>query len=84
MLTISRTIIPLAEDCRDHKLPFEVLHGIMQQGPSKAIELGMTNTDRMTIRGDYDTIENHLEFIRQKKLKLYEHLSASIRNRHEL
>ena len=37
------------------------------------------------IRGDYDTIENHLEFIRQKEIKvLYEHLSTSIRNRHEL
>ena len=77
----------LAEDyCQDHKLPFEVLHGIMQQGPSKAIELGAKQAQTgPAIRGDYDTIENHLEFIRQKEIKgLYEHLSASIRNRHEL
>lgn len=77
----------LAEDyCQDHNLPFEVLHGIMQQGPSKAIELGAEQAQTgPAIRGDYDTIENHLKFIRQKEIKgLYEHLSTSIRNRHEL
>jgi predicted short-subunit dehydrogenase-like oxidoreductase (DUF2520 family) len=77
----------LAEDyCQDHKLPFEVLHGIMQQGPSKAIELGAKQAQTgPAIRGDYDTIENHLKFIRQKEIKgLYETLSTSIRNRHEL
>ena len=77
----------LAEDyCRDHNLPFEVLHGIMQQGPSKAIELGAKQAQTgPAIRGDHDTIENHLESIRQKEIKeLYEHISTSIRNRHEL
>ena len=77
----------LAEDyCRDHNLPFEVLHGIMKQGPSKAIELGAKQAQTgPAIRGDHDTIENHLESIRQKEIKeLYEHISTSIRNRHEL
>ena len=77
----------LAEDyCRDHNIPFEVLHGIMKQGPIKAIELGAKQAQTgPAIRGDHDTIENHLESIRQKEIKeLYEHISTSIRNRHEL
>ena len=77
----------LAEDfCEDHKLPFEVLHGIMQQGPNKAIELGAKKAQTgPAIRGDHKTVQDHLESIRQPEIKeLYEHLSTSIRKRHEL
>lgn len=75
-----------AEHCEEHQLPFEVLHAIMEQGPTKAIELGPTNAQTgPASRGDKSTINAHLEQINNPQTKeLYSLLSESIFKRNEL
>lgn len=75
----------LAEEyCDQRGLPFEVLHAIMLQGPSKAKELGPKIAQTgPAVRGDQGTINKHLQELGESDLaKLYQILTQSIQKHH--
>lgn len=75
----------LAEEyCKERELPFEVLHRIMLQGPTKAVQYGPKKAQTgPAVRGDKGTIKKHMETLGDSELAaLYQHISDSIQKHH--
>ncbi len=67
--------------CDAYKVPFEILHPLIQETVSKIKTLPPKNAQTgPAIRNDKKTIENHLELLNDEQQNIYKLLTKSIQN----
>ena len=72
------------EICLNHKIPFEILHPLIQETAKKAITIQPDNAQTgPAIRNDQQTIERHLDILKNNSQKeLYKMLTKAIQSKH--
>lgn len=69
--------------CREHKVPFEILHPLIQETAHKIKTLPPEKAQTgPAIRNDTTTIKNHLDLLNRNQEKIYKILTKSIQNGH--
>lgn len=67
--------------CKEHNIPFEILHPLIQETASKIKYLSPKEAQTgPAIRNDEKTIEKHLSLLNKEQKKIYNLLTKSIQN----
>ncbi len=69
--------------CKDNQVPFEILHPLILETASKAINLSPKDAQTGPAkRNDQEVISSHLELLNEEQQKIYSLLTLSIQNLH--
>ncbi|WP_010229408.1 DUF2520 domain-containing protein [Gillisia marina] len=69
--------------CKDNQVPFEILHPLILETASKAINMSPKEAQTGPAkRKDQEVISSHLELLNEEQQKIYSLLTLSIQNLH--